>query len=143
MDVAFLTGASGFVGSAVARALAGAGYKVRALVRRSSPRANLDVPGLEVIEGDMRDAPAVVQAARGARYVFHVAGDYRLWAANPEAILRNNTEGTRAVLNAAKEVGAERIVYTSSVATLRVSKDGTLADEAQPLREEVAIGTYK
>jgi len=143
MDVAFLTGASGFVGSAVARALVGAGYKVRALVRRSSPRANLDVPGLEVIEGDMRDAPVVARAARGARYVFHVAADYRLWAADPEEIVRNNKEGTRVVLSAAKEAGAERIVYTSSVATLNVSKDGTPADEGQPLREEIAIGAYK
>ncbi len=143
MDVAFVTGASGFVGSAVVRALAGAGYKVRALVRRSSPRTNLDVPGLEVVEGDMRDAPAVARAAKGARYVFHVAADYRLWAPDPQEIVRNNTEGTRAVLSAAREAGAERIVYTSSVATLKVHADGAPADESQPLTEAAAIGAYK
>lgn len=143
MDVAFVTGASGFVGSAVAHALVGAGYKVRALVRRSSPRTNLDVAGLEVVEGDMRDEQAVARAARGARYVFHVAADYRLWAPDPEEIVRNNKAGTRAVLSAARQVGAERIVYTSSVATLRVHADGTPAGESEPLDEAGAIGAYK
>jgi dihydroflavonol-4-reductase len=143
MDLAFVTGASGFVGSAVVGALVGAGYKVRALARPSSPRINLNVPGLEVIEGDMRDAPAVARAARGARYVFHVAADYRLWAPDPEEIVRNNKLGTRAVLAAAKEARVERVVYTSSVATLKVGTNGTPGDESQPLGEEAAIGAYK
>jgi dihydroflavonol-4-reductase len=143
MDVAFLTGASGFVGSAVARQLANAGYKVRALVRHSSPRTNLDIPDIEVIEGDMRDARVVARGAMGARYVFHVAADYRLWAPDPHEIARNNKEGTRTVLRAAKAAGVERIVYTSSLATLKVFTDGTPATEAQRLSEKTAIGAYK
>jgi dihydroflavonol-4-reductase len=143
MDMAFITGASGFVGSAVARQLANAGFKVRALVRQSSPRINLDVPGLEVIEGDMRDARIVERGAMGARYVFHVAADYRLWAPDPNEIVRNNKEGTWNVLRAAKAAGVERIVYTSSLATLKVFTDGTLATETLKLSEKTAIGAYK
>jgi dihydroflavonol-4-reductase len=143
MDVVFVTGASGFIGSAVARALAAEGKKVRALVRPTSPRVNLDVANLELIEGDMRDEAVVARAAAGARYVFHVAADYRLWAADPKAIERNNIEGTRTVLNAARASGAERIVYTSSVATLNVGPDGSPGDESRPLSVAKAIGAYK
>lgn len=143
----FVTGASGFVGSAVARALLGAGFAVRALVRPSSPRANLDGLGIEIAEGDMRDIAAVGRAVKGTRYVFHVAADYRLWARNPDDILRNNIEGTRVVIEAAKAAGAERIVYTSSVATLKPARPGChadeMADETMPLAETEAIGTYK
>jgi dihydroflavonol-4-reductase len=143
MDVALVTGAAGFVGSAVARALAAQGSRVRALVRGSSRRDNLDVPGLEVIEGDARDATAVARAAAGARYVFHVAADYRLWAADKSAIIRNNTDGARTVLRAARAAGVERIVYTSSVATLQTGPSGTPGDESRPQREAEAIGAYK
>src|SRR5689334_2691714 len=97
-DVVFVTGAAGFIGSAVARALVAEGNKVRALVRPSSPRDNLDIAGLELIEGDMRDTKAVAKAAAGARYVFHIAADYRLWSRDPQEIVRNNTTGTAAVL---------------------------------------------
>ncbi len=76
------------------------------------------------------------QAAKGARYVFHVAADYRLWAPNPEEIIRANIEGTRSVMEAARDAGAERIVYTSSVATLKLHEDGTPADESEPLKED-------
>jgi dihydroflavonol-4-reductase len=143
MDLAFVTGASGFVGSAVARALAAQGNRVRALVRRTSPRNNLDVPNLEVIEGDMRDCSSVLRGTAGARYVFHVAADYRLWAPDPNAIVRNNSEGTRAVLRAAQAAGVERIVHTSSVATLHTGTDGTPGDESRPQRAEEAVGAYK
>jgi len=143
MDVAFVTGASGFVGSAVARALAAEGHRVRALVRQTSPRANLDVADLEVIEGDMRDAAAVRRAMAGARYVFHVAADYRLWAPDPSTIVRNNVEGTRAVLGAARAAGVERIVHTSSVATLQAGADGAPGDESRPQRASEAVGAYK
>jgi len=143
MDVVFVTGASGFVGSAVARAVAAEGNKVRALVRKTSRRDNLELPNLEVIEGDMRDPSAVERCAAGARYVFHVAADYRLWAPHPEAIIRNNTDGTRVVLRAARAAGVERIVHTSSVATLEIGADGAPGDESRPQREEAAIGAYK
>jgi dihydroflavonol-4-reductase len=143
MDVAFVTGASGFVGTAVARRLARAGHKVRALVRRSSNRRNLDVEGLEAIEGDMRDCDALARGMDGARWVLHVAADYRLWARRPDEILHTNVEGTRAVLLAAKRAGVERIVYTSSVATLKLPCDGTLADESTGLEVNEAIGAYK
>lgn len=142
-DIAFLTGASGFVGSAVARKLLDEGFSVRALVRKSSNRANLaDIP-LEVIEGDIRDAALIEKAMRGARYVFHVAADYRLWAPDPDEIIRTNTDGTRAVMQAALSAGVERVVYTSSVATLRLSDGGMPSDETMPLSEENAIGAYK
>ena len=143
MDLAFVTGASGFVGSAVARALLAAGYRVRALVRRTSPRSNLDVEGLQVAEGDMLDERAVARAVAEARYVFHVAADYRLWAPDPGEIVHNNVEGTRIVLRAAQAAGVERIVYTSSVATLRLNPDGVPADESEMLSQDRAIGAYK
>jgi dihydroflavonol-4-reductase len=143
VDLAFVTGASGFVGSAVARELLASGCRVRALVRRSSPRTNLDLAGLEIVEADMRDEGAVKKATAGTRYVFHVAADYRLWAPDPGEIVRNNVEGTRIVLNAARAATVERIVYTSSVATLRLDPGGAPADESQMLSEDRAIGAYK
>jgi dihydroflavonol-4-reductase len=143
VDLAFVTGASGFVGSAVARSLLAAGYRVRALVRRTSPRSNLDVEGLQVAEGDMLDERAVARAVAEARYVFHVAADYRLWAPDPGEIVHNNVEGTRIVLRAAQAAGVERIVYTSSVATLRLNPDGVPADESEMLSQDRAIGAYK
>ena len=139
----FVTGAAGFVGSAVTRDLLASGYRVRALVRATSPRTNLDLARLDLVEGDMRDERAVTQAMAGARYAFHVAADYRLWAPDPSQILRNNVEGTRAVLRAAKAAGVERIVYTSSVATLRLNPSGAPADESAMLSEDAAVGAYK
>jgi len=133
---------SGFVGSAVARALAARGARVRGLARASSPRANLaDFPG-ELVEGDLRDADAVARAMAGARHLFHVAADYRLWALDPEEIVRNNEATTRIVMQAALAAGVERIVYTSSVATLKPREDGP-ADETRGASPEQAIGAYK
>jgi dihydroflavonol-4-reductase len=140
---AFVTGATGFVGSAVVRALLAVGFGVRALVRRGSPRTNLDGLGVEILEGDMRDSEAVLLATNGARYVFHVAADYRLWAPDPGEILRTNVEGAKVVMEAAQAAGVERIVYTSSVATLKPCPDRSPADETMPLHESEAIGTYK
>lgn len=142
-DLAFVTGATGFVGSAVVRALLAAGFSVRALARRQSGKANLDGLGVELVEGDMRDSAAVRAGVEGTRYVFHVAADYRLWAPNPDEILRANVEGTRVVMEAAAAAGVERIVYTSSVATLEPCDDGEPADETRPLTESEAIGAYK
>lgn len=138
-----LTGATGFVGSGIARALLAHGYAVRALVRASSPRANLAGLALEIIGGDICDADAVARAMAGARYLVHAAADYRLWARDPDAIARTNVAGTRTVMEAALRAGVERVVYTSSVATLALRPDGEAADEAAPAAEAAGTGAYK
>jgi dihydroflavonol-4-reductase len=140
-DIVLVTGASGFVGSAVARKLAERGFKVRALVRPSSPRGNFADFDCELVEGDLRDPASLRPAMKDARFLFHVAADYRLWAPDPEEIVRNNLTGTRGVMEAALDAGVQRIVYTSSVATLSL-KDGP-SDESRPLTPEGAIGAYK
>ncbi len=141
LSPALVTGASGFLGSAIAAALRARGGQVRVLVRPSSPRTNL-VPGDRLCEGDLRDRASLAEALKGARFLFHAAADYRLWARNPEEIVRNNVEGTRLLMEEALRVGVERIVYTSSVATLKLV-DGGSATEDRPLAEEEAIGAYK
>jgi len=138
-----VTGATGFVGSAVARALLAAGHRVRVLVRSSSPRANLAGLDVEVAEGDLREPSAVDHAMVGMRHLFHVAADYRLWARDPAEILRNNKLGTQGVMEAAVRHGVERVVYTSSVATLALHPDGSSSNEGDTLSEEQAIGAYK
>jgi dihydroflavonol-4-reductase len=142
-DIVFVTGASGFVGSAVARLLAEKGYGLRLAVRSSSRRDNLEGLNAEVVTADMRDEAALTAAMAGARYVFHVAADYRLWAKDPEEIVRNNLIGTNAVMKAAQAAKVERIVYTSSVATLKARIDGVAVDETERHTEESAIGAYK
>ena len=142
-DVAFLTGATGFVGSAVARKLLSEGLAVRALVRRSSNRSNLEGLDLNLVEGDIRDAELLHRVVHGVRYVFHVAADYRLWAPDPKEIFATNVDGTRAIMELALEAGVERVVYTSSVATLRLPDNGAAADETAPLDQADAIGAYK
>jgi dihydroflavonol-4-reductase len=138
-----VTGATGFVGSGIVRALIGAGYPVRVLVRASSPRSNLAGLELEIADGDICDADAVARAMTGVRYVVHAAADYRLWTRDPGPMLRTNVAGTRTVMEAALRAGVERIVYTSSVATLAPRADGEAADETAPLAETAAIGAYK
>lgn len=138
-----VTGASGFVGSAVARALAARGASLRVLVRKTSPRDNLKDLQAEIVEGDMRNAADMIRAAQGMRYLFHVAADYRLWAPDPEEIVRNNLAGTQAVMEAALAAGLERIVYTSSVATLKPGTAAAPSDEMAALTEATAIGAYK
>ncbi len=138
-----VTGAGGFVGSAVVRAALGEGAAVRALVRAGSARGNIEGSGAELFEGDMRDAAAMARACDGMDFVFHVAADYRLWARDPEEIVRTNVEGTRAVMEAARAANVGRIVYTSSVATLKPRTDGQAVDESAALTPEAAIGAYK
>jgi dihydroflavonol-4-reductase len=138
-----VTGASGFVGSSVVRHLLQAGHQVRALVRPNSSRVNLANLPLEFADGDLRDRESLKRALAGTRAVFHVAADYRLWARNPQDIVRTNVEGTRSLMEAALDAGVERIVYTSSVATLKARSDGGASDETLRLEPQSAVGAYK
>ena len=142
-DIVLVTGASGFVGSAVARALLASGVRVRVIMRQTSPVINVSGLAVETVAGDLRDPVAVAQAMQGAAALFHVAADYRLWARDPEEIVRNNVGMTRIVMQAAAKVGVRRIVYTSSVATFAPFADGRSSDETRPLTEATAIGAYK
>lgn len=141
-DRVLITGASGFVGSAVARSAAVRGFSIRAMVRASSPRTNLADLDCEIVEGDMKDAASMSRAMKDVRFLFHVAADYRLWARDSTEIYRNNLEGTRIVMDAALNHGVEKIIYTSSVATLKPIA-GASADETARLEEKSAIGAYK
>jgi dihydroflavonol-4-reductase len=138
-----VTGANGFLGAAVVRALLADGRAVRALVRRGSDRRNLAGLPVELAEGDITDLASLRQAARGCAAVFHVAADYRLWVADSGPMYRANVEGSVNVLEAAADAGAERLVYTSSVAVLGINADRTPADEATPVALEDMIGHYK
>ena len=140
---ALVTGASGFVGSGVARKLSERGLIVRALVRPGSPQQHLSGLGLEFVTGDLRDPASVRSAMAGVRWVFHVAADYRLWARDPNEIIENNVRGTRIIMEEAQRAGVERIVYTSSVATLKTGPSGDPSDESISLEEHQAIGAYK
>lgn len=140
-DVTLVTGATGFVGSAVVQALGAAGRPVRAFVRSRNGSSRLPHAS-ELFVGDLRDGASVRRAMDGVRHVFHVAADYRLWARDPEEIVRNNRETTRNVMEAALAAGVERVVYTSSVATLMPDPAGA-ADETRPASETAVIGAYK
>ncbi|HVZ02594.1 MAG TPA: hopanoid-associated sugar epimerase [Dongiaceae bacterium] len=140
---ALVTGASGFVGSAVARALLRRGETVRAFVRPSSDRRNLEDLDIEIEVGDLRDRASVDRAAKGCDTVFHVAADYRLWVPKPEDMFHANVDGTRNVMEAAASAGARRIVYTSSVATLGLPKGAEPANEQTPVKEGDIISPYK
>ena len=140
---ALITGATGFVGSAVARRLLREGFSVRVLARPGSDRRNLAGLDLEVAEGDLTRRETLAPACEGCAALFHVAADYRLWAPNPRDLYRANVDGSRAILEAAHRAGVGRIVYTSSVATLGIPKDGTPGDEQTPVSVDDMIGHYK
>lgn len=138
-----VTGATGFVGSAVARALAARGHELRLLARPNSDRRNLEgLPG-EVAEGNLNDPNSLAQAVEGCQALFHVAADYRLWVPDPDAMRRTNVDGTMALLKAGAEAGLERMVYTSSVAVLGLNADGRPSNEETPSTLEDMIGPYK
>ena len=140
---ALVTGASGFVGAAVARNLLQAGWQVRVLLRAGSDRRNLQGLALDSVEGDLLEAASLGAALQGCEALFHVAAEYRLWTREPERLYRSNVEGTRQLLTAAGERGIRRIVYTSSVATLRLRADGTPSDESDVAQLADMIGHYK
>jgi dihydroflavonol-4-reductase len=140
---ALVTGATGFVGAAVTRALVSAGWQVRALVRGSSDRSNLvDLP-VEIAVGDLTDSATLDRAIADCPVLFHVAADYRLGTREPSQLYRCNVEGTRNILLAAQHAGVERIVYTSSVATIGLPKDGSPGFEDTPVALTDMIGHYK
>jgi dihydroflavonol-4-reductase len=140
---ALVTGASGFVGAAVARALLAAGHQVRVLLRAQSSRRNL--AGLEVtpVIGDLADVGALEGALAGCQALFHVAADYRLWAPDPQLLYRSNVDGTRNIIEAARRSGVQRVVYTSSVATIGLRADRQPSDETDVAQLDAMIGHYK
>ena len=138
-----ITGATGFVGSAVARKLLARGARVRALVRPSSDRRNLAGLDVELVEGDLLAPESFAPALAGCRGLFHIAADYRLWVPDPAPLYAANVDGSRALIDAALAAGVARIVYTSSVATLGANPDATPADEETPVTEQAMIGHYK
>lgn len=145
-DIALVTGASGFVGSAVARALVARGLHVRVLMRPTASRANIEKLDVEPVAGDMRDEDSMTAAMQGARWFFHVAADYRLWARDPGEIARNNLLGAQATMGAALRCGVERVVYTSSVAALKPAdgeRSGIAVDETARHTADSVIGAYK
>ena len=140
-DTALVTGASGFVGSAVARALVARGLHVRVVMRPTANRLNIAKLHCEPVVGDMRDEESMTAALKGARYLFHVAADYRLWARDPGEIERNNLKGAQASMGAALTCGVEKIVYTSSVAALKPGQ--AAVDETSRHTPQSVIGAYK
>jgi dihydroflavonol-4-reductase len=142
-----VTGATGFVGSHIARQLVNQGHAVRIFCRPPSKKTSnadilADLP-VERAEGDLRDAASIERAMRGVRRVFHVAADYRLWSAHPEEIYESNVDGTRRLLDVARRAGVERIVYTSTVATIAVPRQGALPNEETQAKVDEMIGHYK
>jgi len=142
-DGVLVTGASGFIGSAVARHLVAEGFSVRALVRPGSRRDHLTALGIEIVEGGINEAAAVRTALASIRYLVHVAADYRLWARDRGEVVATNVGGTRVVMAEAANAKVERVVYTSSVATVQPRPDGSPADEGAFMPERAASGAYQ
>jgi len=138
-----VTGAAGFVGSAVARRLVASGHQVRVLVRPTSDSQNLINLPVERVSGDLRDDRSLKEAMQGCDFLFHVAADYRLWVPKPEEMYENNVQGTERIMHEALRAGVRKIVYTSSVATLKLDGDGVPADETCAASLKDMIGHYK
>ena len=140
----FITGATGFVGSHVARAYAAHGAQLRLLTRETSNLSGVaDLHGADLVQGDLKRVSALRSALSGCDALVHVAADYRLWVRDPKSMYAVNVEGTRTLLELARDVGVPRVVYTSSVATVGFLRDGTIADETSPVNEAAMIGHYK
>ena len=139
----FVTGATGFLGSHVAHQLHSRGAELRLLIRRSSRTENIaDLP-VERTIGDLREVESLKRGMAGCEFVFHVAADYRLWAVNGQELYQSNVEGTRNILQAARDSGIRRVVYTSSVATMGFGNNGRETDENTPVALTNMIGDYK
>ena len=138
-----ITGANGFVGSAVMRHCLDAGQEVRVIVRPGSDRKNLEGQDIEIFEGDLQDKTSLENAVNNCNAVFHVAADYRLWIPDPDNMYQTNVTGTRDLMLASAEAGVDKIVYTSSVAVLGLNSDGTSANENTSVNEQDMIGHYK
>ena len=143
MATTLVTGASGFVGSALVRKLIAASQNVRVLLRPASDRRNIEGLPVEVVLGDLADANSLERALEGCTSLFHVAADYRLWARHPQQLYQSNVAGTTNIMHAALKTGVKRIVYTSSVATLGLNADRSPADENTPVTFHDMIGHYK
>jgi dihydroflavonol-4-reductase len=143
MSTALVTGGTGFVGANVVRELLRDGRGVRVLARPSGDRRALDGLSVEIVDGDLLDTASLRAAVRGVGTVFHVAADYRLWAADPSVLYRANVDGTRAILQASADAGVRRIVYTSTVGALGIPRDGTPGTEDSPATLDDMVGPYK
>jgi dihydroflavonol-4-reductase len=139
----FLTGATGFVGSHVARAFAAQGARLYVLVRSSSRLENLEGLAAETVTGDLRNPESFRSALHKCELLVHVAADYRLWVRDPQSMYAANVDGTRNLLALARELGVAKAVYTSSVATMGFKEDGTIVDENTPVSLDDMIGHYK
>jgi dihydroflavonol-4-reductase len=144
MDSAFVTGGTGFLGANLVRLLLEKGLRVKALARKGSDRRNLEGLTLDIVEGDLSDTAALEKGCSGSRYVFHLAADYRIWAANPKELYTTNVGGTQNVLKASRAAGVERVIHCSSVATIRPSPHRIAVGEDSVYRDESDIvGDYK
>ncbi len=139
----FVTGATGFLGSHVARQLLARGADLRLLVRPTSRTNNIDDIAAERVVGDLRDPASLKTGMSGCEFVFHVAADYRLWSLNRQELYDSNVEGTRNLLAAARDSGVRRVIYTSSVATMGFGNNGRLTDEKSPVTLSNMVGDYK
>jgi dihydroflavonol-4-reductase len=143
MEIAAITGGTGFVGSHLVRILCERGTDVRVLARLTSRTDILQGLPVSVVPGDLRDPDSLARLVKGASVVYHVGADYRLWVRNPEEMYESNVSGTRNVLAAAANASVPKVVYTSTVGCLGLPKDGTPGTEDTPVTLKDMVGHYK